>query len=242
MPVSMIVLLMLLISACGGLIQRVSGFGYSIFVMLFLPYFLPTPVAAATVSVLVSCVASGYNAVRYRRDIRFRTMAPSLCAAAVAIPVSVHFAAAAPVGLMKLLLGAVLILFSLYFLFFSSRIHIRPTVPGGLLAGALGGTLNGLFSTGGPPMVLYLVNATEDNQSYFATIQAYFFLTNCFSGTARALSGLVTREVLLLFAVSAVGCFFGNFLGKKIFHRMNQALLRRVIYIGMMISGALMMF
>lgn len=241
MPSVNVILLLSLVSAGAAFVQRVSGFGFGIFAMLFLPYFLPSQAAASTVASLISCVCNGYNAIRYRKSVRPRIMLPLVCAALVTIPIAVRFSAVGPEHLLKRLLGVVLILLSLYFLFFSKRIHIRPTVPNGLLAGALGGTLNGLFSTGGPPAVLYLMHATEDNLTYFATIQAYFALTNIYSSTMRALNGLITREILLLSVLGLAGWWIGDRVGTKVFARLNPERLRQVIYIGMIASGILML-
>lgn len=242
MPHLSVIVLLPLVSAGAAFVQRVSGFGFGIFAMLFFPYFLPSQAAASTVAGLISCVGSNYNAICHRKSIQPKVMLPLLCAALVTIPIAVHFSAVAPERILKRLLGVILILLSLYFLFFSRKIHIRPTVPNGLLAGALGGTLNGLFSTGGPPAVLYLIHATDDNLAYFATIQAYFALTNIYSATMRALNGLITKEVLILFALGLIGWWIGDRIGAKIFDRLNPDRLKQVIYIGMIVSGILMLF
>ena len=44
------IVLLIIIGMGGGFVQRVSGFGLGIFVMLFLPHFLPTHTAAAAIS------------------------------------------------------------------------------------------------------------------------------------------------------------------------------------------------
>jgi len=234
-------LLLILICAGGGFVQRVSGFGLGIFVMLFLPYLMPSHAAAAAMSCLLSCGGSGYNAVVHRKNLKFRLLLPLIGAAVITIPIAVYFSASAPEALMKRLLGVVLILLSIYFLFFSARVRIRPTVTNGVLAGALGGTLNGLFSTGGPPVVLYLVHAAPDKLVYFATIQTYFALTNIYATIARAVNGLITAEVLISFAIGMIGWWVGDRIGTRVFNRLNAEMLKRVIYIGMIASGILMM-
>lgn len=234
------ILLLILVGAGAGFVQRVSGFGLGIFAMLFLPYFMPSHAAAAAVSCLFSCGTSLYNAARYRRDISFRTLLPLLCAAMAVIPVAVHFSAAVPEKLLKALLGVVLIALSVYFLFFSQRVHIRPTVVNGVLAGGVGGLLNGLFSTGGPPVVLYLVHATSDKMVYFATIQFYFAATNIYSTAVRVANGIITWEILLYAAIGMAGCALGNLIGTRVFNKLNAQRVKQVIYAGMIISGVLM--
>lgn len=233
-------ILLILVGIGAGFVQRVSGFGLGIFAMLFMPHFLPSATAAASISCLFSCGTSTYNALRYRKDIPYKTVLPLLVAAMVAIPIAVSFSANVPQAFFELLLGVVLIVISIWFLFFDQKIHIRPTVINGLLAGALGGTLNGLFSTGGPPVVLYLSQAAATPATYFAGIQFYFAITNIYATVMRAFNGLITWELVLYAAIGMVGCMAGDFIGKKVFSRLDGNRLKKVIYIGMILSGILM--
>jgi uncharacterized membrane protein YfcA len=107
--------------------------------------------------------------------------------------------------------------------------------------GALGGTLNGLFSTGGPPIVLYLSSALSDNLAYFATIQFYFCFTNLYAIVTRAINGIITVEILIYAVIGLVGCMIGDFIGKFVFNKLNANALKYIIYIGMIISGVVIL-
>lgn len=231
---------LVLVGAGAGFVQRVSGFGLGIFAMLFLPGLMPSHAAATAVSCLLSCGTTVYNGARYRRQVAFRTLIPLLCTAFAMIPIGVYFSSSVPEKLLKTLLGIVLIALSIYFLFFSDRIRIRPTAVNGLLSGGMSGLLSGLFSTGGPPAVLYLVHATPDKQVYFATIQFFFAVTNIYATAVRAAGGIITRHILFSTAVGLAGCALGNAAGAMVFHRLNSRRVKQIIYIGMIVSGALM--
>jgi uncharacterized membrane protein YfcA len=185
-------------------------------------------------------VTSSYNAVKYRRDIPHRTVLPMLLSALVSIPIAVYFSAKVPKGIFEILLGAVLIVLSIYFLFFSKGVKIKGSVTNGVISGTLSGVLNGLFSTGGPPAVLYLTHATVTNAAYFAGIQFYFGVTNVYATVMRIFSGLLTPDVLLLSLFGLMGCLFGDFLGKSVFDRLDGEKLKKIIYIGMIVSGIVM--
>jgi len=235
-------LFLVLIGIGGGFVQRVSGFGLGIFVMIFLPHFIPTHTAAAAISSLFACMTATYNAIRYRKNANYKTALPMICAALISIPIAVHFSSVVSGNLFKILLGLVLIVLSLYFIFFNKRINIKPTFFNGILAGGLGGILGGLFSTGGPPAVLYLSSATTDNITYFATIQFYFCFTNLYATSMRIANGIINLEILIYAAIGMVGCMIGDFIGKKIFDKLNSDRLKQIIYIGMIISGVMMFF
>ena len=232
--------LLVFVGMGGGFVQRVSGFGLGIFVMLFLPHFLPNHTAAAAVSCLFACCTATYNAVRYRKHIAFKTALPMMAAAAVSIPIAVRFSARVSAEVFSYLLGGVLIILSIYFLFFNKKIKFKPTVAGGVLSGTLGGILGGLFSTGGPPVVLYLTQATTDKMVYFATIQFYFCFSNLYATANRAINGILTKEIFILSAIGIIGCMLGDTLGRMVFNKLNSEMVKKVIYIGMIISGILM--
>ena len=233
-------ILLTIVGIGAGFVQRVSGFGLGIFAMLFLPHFLPDHTAAATIVGICSVVTSTMNAVKYRKDINYKVVLPLLLAAAVSIPIAVYFSAKVSKGVFEILLGAVLILLSIYFLFFNKSVKLRASNIGGAIAGTLSGILNGLFSTGGPPAVLYLANVSVSNAAYFAGIQFYFSLTNIYATVMRAISGLLTLDVLLLSIFGLLGCVVGDFLGKRVFERLDGEKLKLIIYIGMIVSGIIM--
>ena len=240
MPEITQIILLVLVGVGAGFVQRVSGFGLGIFAMLFLPHFMPTHTAAAAVSCLFSSGTSTYNAAKYRKDIPFGTVVPLLAAAFVMIPVAVYFASSVSGRFFKIFFGSVLVLLSIYFLFFDSKIKIRPTVANGIIAGGISGILNGLFSTGGPPVVLYLTHAARDKEAYFAGIQFFFCLTNIYSVIFRLINGILTANVLISAAIGFAGCMAGDFIGRFVFDKLDAAKFKRIIYVGMALSGILM--
>lgn len=233
-------ILLIMVVGGGAFVQRVTGFGMGIFAMLFLPYFMPSHSTSVAVMGLMGSIGALYNAIRHRKNIRPRLMLPLMCAALAVIPLAVHLSSSLPQAVIKRMLGVVLVILSIYFLFFSKRIHLKPTVGNGIAAGLVAGLLNGMFNTGGPPAVLYLIHATADNAAYFATIQAFFAATNVFSTATRAVSGMLTPQILAMAAVALVGWGCGNALGVKVFDRLDANRLRNLIYVGMIVSGVLM--
>ena len=117
-------LFLVVIGMGAGFVQRVSGFGLGIFVMMFLPHFMPSHTAAATISTLFSCVTSTFNAVCYRKNVAYKTVLPMVCALLLAIPVAVYFSAIVSGQIFKVLLGVILIVLSFYFIFFNLLLFI----------------------------------------------------------------------------------------------------------------------
>ncbi len=235
-----IFIIILLVAAAGGFIQRVSGFGFGIFVMLFFPYIVHPHTAAAAISTLISFSMSTYNAVIYRKNIPYKKIIPLVVGSLILIPIAVHFSVSISSEFFKKLLGIVLICLSVYFLFFNQRIKIKPSAKNGLLAGGVSGILTGLFSTGGPPIVLYLMNALDNNAVYFASTQFYFGITGIYSTLVRVFNGIITPEILLYAVIGFIGCIGGNLAGKFVFNKLDAQKLRQIIYVGMILSGIIM--
>jgi uncharacterized membrane protein YfcA len=145
-------------------------------------------------------------------------------------------------GVMKKILGCFLILLSLYFIFLRKNIKIKPTFRTGLLFGAIGGTANALFSMGGPPVVIYMMAASKNTKEYLASLQAYFCFSSVYVTMSRYMRGMVTDDVWPLFFAGLPFMAFGIWAGLKLFGMLNEETLRRVVYIFMALSGAVMIF
>ena len=136
------------------------------------------------------------------------------------------------------MLGAALILLSGYMFFFSSKIKIKPSPFTGLAAGGFSGILGGIFSMGGPPVVIYFMQSEgDDKDRYLATIQMYFLLSNVYGTAVKAINGFITKDVLILAAFGTVGMIAGIFIGKLIFKKLRVDILRRVVYCFMAVAG-----
>lgn len=138
---------------------------------------------------------------------------------------------------LTMVLGFFLVLLALYFAYFSERIHITANPRNGLLMGLVAGLGNGFFGIGGPPVALYLFAAISDKKAYLATIQAYFLFCNVHSILVRSHYGslLVNHIPLILVGWAAIG--IGTFAGLKLFNRISDHLLRRIVYIFVGLSG-----
>ena len=143
----------------------------------------------------------------------------------------------APAAYLKQALGVILIVLSLYFLFFSKRIKVKATPVTGTVAGSVSGVLSGFFGMGGPPMVLYLMAATDDPMIYLATSQFQFASTGAYNFIVRALNGMITIDLLGWFAVGLIGLAGGIGIGTMIFKRLSAKHLKLCVYLFMVIVG-----
>ena len=226
----------------GTVVQTVSGFGFAIFVLTFFPYFMPSTAESVATSAMLSLTTAAYNAWLYRDSIRWKILVPPLVSYLICSTVMIWLSAGQPDALLKKLVACALIVLSIYFIFFSKRVRIRANPLTGTVCGTLSGVLGGLFGMSGPPMVVYLLEATESNDAYFGTIQCFFALTNIVNTAMRAAAGTVTTAVLVYVVVGIVFAFAGRWLGAKLFTRLEPEPLKRCVYGFMAVSGVTMLF
>lgn len=234
------ILVIFLGCALGCALNTVCGFGFGVVCMMFLPYVLGSAVHAASVINTITFIQATVLAVRYRRHIRWKLLLTPMLAYFVVSIAAVRVAVGLDNTLMKRILGAFLLALSGYFIFIAKRVRMRASVHNGLIAGAVGGVMSGMFATGGPPASLYFSATTETKEDYLATIQAYFMITNFYVVALRVLNGAVDGGVVRAVGVGLAGLLLGNWLGELVFKRVDVDFIRKAIYVMMALSGAAM--
>ena len=208
----MTALYILLAAFAGSFVQSASGFGYAIVVMSILPLFIPFQ-AASIVEVLSALAMVLWIAVKYRRHINWKLLWWPLVANSVFSLAGIWFQDAGTETLLRRILGVTLVVLSIYFIFFSSRLTIRAN----------------LWSIGGPPMVAYYLAATRSKEEYAATLQTYFIFSTVYIFAAHVVMGHVTGQILTWSALALVGLAAGTFCGLKLFDRLSAEGLKKVV-------------
>ncbi len=239
-PLSVALLLVMITGS--ALVQSTTGFGFGIVSMSFLPYMMTDYMGATALAGLGALATSLFVAVKNVKNAQWKVILPVICGYTFSNVLTVRVAKGFSSDSLTAALGVMLILMSIYFMFFNNKFKIKPTLANGVIAGLLGGVGAGLFSIGGPPVVVYILSATDDKELYRASQLTYFSMSGIISTTVRWANGIVTGEVLMLFALSLVGIVLGTYLGGKIFHRVNADLLKKMIYGVMALSGVTMLF
>lgn len=231
------IILLLIASTVASIVQRVSGFGFGIFVMTMLPYIMPTYPEATALSALLAGTLSIMVVVQLWRYINIKHLLPILTAFFVTSWISIQFLDYIDEIMMKIIFGIVLIVLSIYFFIISDRVRVKPLIWVQAVLGSISGVMGGLFNMQGPPAVLYFVASEKDKEHYLAITQAYFLVGNIFMTVVRYFKGYLTETVGWSYLYGLAGVFLGFYIGMEIFKRVSNHLLRKLIYIFMAISG-----
>lgn len=223
----------------GSFIQRTTGFGFGVFVMTMLPFLMPSYGEATTLSGLFALTTSGIVAWKMRRMITWRRFVWILATFVVVSSASIFCLARIEDHILRRILGVVLILVSLYFVFFSRRIHLKPNKKTQIGAGVASGLMGGFFAMQGPPAVLYFISSEPDKDHYMSDIQCYFVLGNVLMTITRAMNGFFTSTVCWDFLYGIGGVAIGASLGAYVFKHIPSRMFQYVVYAYIGVSGGI---
>ena len=227
--------------ALGGFVKGAIGMGLPVIVITLLAMIMPLKSAMA-IFLIPGVVANIWQATSgpYLPALT-RRLWPYLLAAVAGIALGVFATADTPTEMMVMILGVMLVMYSLYSLA-GPRLPRPGRHEGWLspLAGGLGGVVFGMVGVFIIPGLLYL-EALRLPRDEMVQGMGLTFVT---ISTALALSmagvNLVTGELALLSALGLGPVFGGIWLGRRIRHRISEAFYRKLFFVSLIFSGAYM--
>ena len=222
------------------LIRSTVGFGEALVAVPLLALRMPVEVAAP-LAVLVSIVVAGVVVVQDRRGIEFRAAAGLIVASLFGIPFGLLLLTRADDQIVKLLLGSVIMAFSLYSLVMGRGRTLSHDHAGWLMVcGFIAGVLGGAYGMNGPPVAIYGALRKWSPQHFRATLQAYFLPVSAVGLAGYALVGLWTTVVTWYFLWSLPGVAVATLAGRAINQRMEGDAFVRVVYGGLLLIGGVL--
>lgn len=208
--------------------QCLTGFGFGIFAIAFLPMIMPFKKAVAILA-LLSVAVNFQLGIRVAKYVRWKLLIPVVLCSFLAQTAGTKVLFSVNEKVLSKALGVVLIGLAIFFAFFRERISIMGSAKNGIIAGLIGGFLN-TFNVGGPPIVLYYLKACKDNTEYLATVQATFLITSLYNFILHLLWGNVTAEVWKYSAIGLIVVVPVIFLGFRVFKKISQKMLNWFVY------------
>ena len=233
------ILYIILMAAGASFVQRTIGFGFGIFIMTVLPFLMPSYGEAVTLSGLLSLTSAAVVMSRYIKYVNWKRLWPIVAAFVIFSTTAICMLEKIEGRVMRIVLGVILILISLYFSFFKKKLQkiIRPTKVWQLVTGSASGIMGGLFGMHGPPVVLYLTVSEPDKDHYMGMIQTYAVITNITMVAVRAYTGYVTTTVGAAYFYVLSGLAVGIIAGNWAYRHIPNKLFTYVVYAYIGISG-----
>lgn len=236
-------ILIFLLTIIASFIQRVCGFGFGIFVMMFFPFILTSYGESVTLSGLLAGTTALLIALKNFKHIQWKIMYIIVLCNVLISYVAIEYMASLSNDTLKRCLGVVLILIACYFMFYdgktskSSESKILQ-----MITGCISGVMGGMFAMPGPPVVFYCIGKIDDKLQYMATLQAFSIIFNIFYTLFRVHAGFFSDDTIFYWLTGLAGLVVGTWLGSKCFEFISRETLKKTVYIMMIISGVVSMF
>ena len=218
------------------LTRSTLGFGDALVAMPFLALLLGMQTASPLVA-LVSTLISLMILVRNWNVVDFRMTWRLIAAAACGVPVGLLYLTRVPEPITQMLLGLLLIAFSLYNLRRPSRSQIRVPSQSAYLFGFAAGALGGAYNTVGPMLVMYGNLRGWPPEQFRATLQSCFFPAYGSIVIGHGLAGLITPQILQYFVLSLPLICLAIYLGGRLHSSMSQTHFTRYVNMALLLIG-----
>ncbi|KPK72522.1 MAG: hypothetical protein AMJ84_04005 [Acidithiobacillales bacterium SM23_46] len=218
------------------LIRGISGFGSGLIAVPLLALLLPLTFVVPLI-LLTDFVASAILGQSTRKHIRWSEIRILLPTSALGVIVGATLLVGLPERPLLVALGVFVLFFGLRN---ALNLHSeRPIARGWALpAGLVGGTVSGLFGTGGPPYVIYLSHRIRDKSELRATFSGLFLIEGGLRVAVFLLAGLLWQP-LLMWAVPASLPLLaaGLYLGNRVHLGLTPTQMVRIIGVLLLVSG-----
>ena len=213
---------LLVIWCISGFISGVCSLGGAIFAVSAAPFFLPLREV-----ILVSCILNFFIdagvALMHLRSCLWKSLLPML-------------ATVLPEFWLRILVGTLLILFSLWTAF--GRVRARRESTGmAAAAGFFAGVFGGSISLDGPPAGIYAVYANWEPRQMLGTLSVFFSIREFFTCILQYRAGLYTPEVIHYSLIGLPACIAGLLLAYPVANRISRNLMQRLVVLIVIIGG-----
>jgi uncharacterized protein len=218
-------------------VTGLAGFAFGIVAAAVWLHFLP-PAQAAALIVAFGLIVQGVSVWKLRRAIRWPRLMPFLVGGVIGVPIGGELLRWTAPGNLRIAVGALLVLFSLYNLLrpsLASAAHAGVVADGtvGIVNGVIGGAtgLAGIAAViwcslrGWPP--------AEQRAVFQPSGVAVFAATALWLGS----TGMIGGNTLTLFLIGLPALAIGTWVGLKLFGKLDDQAFRRIVLVLLLISG-----
>jgi uncharacterized membrane protein YfcA len=220
-----------------ALVAGLAGFAFGLVAAAVWLHVL-TPIATASLIVAFGLIVQGVAVWKLRDALQWGRLWPFLLGAAIGVPIGVNILTWADAGVMRLAIGALLILYGVYALL---RPAMAPIKGGGAAADGGVGVLNGILG-GATGLAGIIVTIWCGLRGWPKDVQRTVFQPTGVAAFAMSAiwlgaRGDIDRATIWLFALGLPFLLAGTWLGLKLYGRLDEAGFRKVVLLLLMASG-----
>ncbi|WP_363322584.1 sulfite exporter TauE/SafE family protein [uncultured Dokdonia sp.] len=234
----MMILLLIIGIFIGFFIQTIIGFAGALISLPFLLFVMPLPEAISYITIFYA-ISSPIHIYKEWERIDKRLLKKLILSSIIGVVIGGAVLLYSQPAVLKKALGVFIILFVINKLKSKSDFKFSPKIE--YVFGFLGGFFAGVFSTGGPLYVIAVKNAVIDLKTFRATMFAILGLVTLVRIPVLVFGGVLQFEQFYYVLLVLPFFILALFLGKKVYLRLNEATLTKVVLGLLMISGIMLL-
>jgi uncharacterized membrane protein YfcA len=220
----------------GGLTSGLSGFAMGLVVSGVWLHIL-SPQQNALLLVLCGLVTQGSGIWRVRHAIRWRTIWPFIIGGALGIPAGTALLTSVDPNTIRVSIGVLLLVYSLYSLIRPAFKPIRKNVAADFGVGIANGLISGLTGLGGVAVTVWCQLRGGQKDALRAIFQPVLFVTFVMTTISFAAAGAFTLETLKLYGLALPALIAGIWSGFGLYGKLDDGAFRKVILVLLLASG-----
>ncbi len=232
-------------------IEAVTGFGCSVLAMPFVTALLGMRVGIMVITILAWFLAL-YFVIRKWKEIDWRQFSIIIGCMLIGLPIGMYIFRHADVFALRSILAIFICIVSAWQLALRlmhrnhttthpGTISIAKTLPYYLLL-ITGGIVHGIFSTGGPLVVLYATKFITDKGRFRATLCLLWTTLNTIIIGTYLIEGSMTTEVVKNTGILIPFVIMGIFAGEKIHAKVNERIFSLIVFALLLATGIIMLW
>ena len=216
----------------GGFVNGVAGFGAAMIAMpLIAPYIdLSLTVPSCTMIVLtLNCQVSW----TFRKYIEWKYVKGIFIGAIPGVILSVFALQYLSEQMLKIGMGSFIVLYALWSLYTDKGGYRTISSAWGYLSGVLSSTLGMAFGFNGPPLAAYIAYSGCPAKAVKGLLGAGFIITGVFIVSAKAVTGQIDSNVVLIYLVATPAVLLGSKIGIWFSSRLNEYSYRKILFVSL---------
>jgi len=218
-------------------VTGLAGFAFGIVAAAVWLHFLP-PAQAAVLIVVFGLIVQGVSVWKLRKALNWGRLMPFLIGGAIGVPIGAELLRWVSPASLRMAVGAILVLFSLYSLIrpkLADASRAGPAADGAV--GVVNGVIGGATGLAGIAGVIWSGmrgwSPAEQRAVFQPAGVAVFAMTGLWLGG----TGMIGADTLRLFLIGLPALAVGTWAGLKLFGKIDDAAFRRIVLALLLISG-----
>lgn len=239
MPADQTTLSVLAVIGLATVIRSAFGFGEALVAVPFLALIIPVEIAAP-LAVLVSVTVAGLVLLQDWREVHAAGAGRLILSTMFGIPIGLPLLTSVAEPVVKAILAAVIISFSVYRLVGRSRFELDDDRLAWLF-GFGAGVLGGAYGMNEPPLVAYGAMRRWSPERFRATLQGYFLPASLVGMAGYWAAGLWAPAVTRYYLTSLPVVLAATALGRVLNRRMDGRRFLVYVHVGLVVIGGMLL-